>query len=94
MGAWFHKMMIYDNSCQPDYGFMHACVIMDSLFLQSLVRGGITVSVTLNYRLEPSASAKTCTAYCSLSPRTCIGLYDSFPNNNIRLDAWYQSRRV
>ena len=48
------------------------------------------MSASFNYRLEPAASVQVCTAYCALSGRTCIGLYDSFPDNHLKLDAWYQ----
>lgn len=62
--------------------------------MQSLVRGGITLSATYNYRLEPAASIQACTASCSLTARMCIGVYDSWPDNTLNFYAWYQSRRV
>ena len=59
-----------------------------------MARGGIDLSASFNYRLEPAASVQVCTEYCTQSRRPCIGLYDSFPNNYLTLEAWYQLRRV
>lgn len=58
------------------------------------MRGGIDADVTLNYRLEPAANIEACTAYCSLHKKLRLGLFDSFPNNNVRLYAWYQTQSV
>lgn len=62
--------------------------------LLELARGGITVSASFNYRLEPAASIQGCTAYCTLSGRACVGIYDSKPNSYINLETWYQIRSL
>lgn len=62
--------------------------------MQELARGGVTVSASFNYRLEPAASIQGCTAYCELSGRVCVGIYDSQPNSELRLDTWYQIRNI
>ena len=64
--------------------------------LQSLARGGVSVSVTLEYRIVGSGEGKLC-ASCVAGPpkaQTCIGVSDGWPNNRVNLEAWYQLRRV
>lgn len=65
-----------------------------SLFLQYLIRGTAEVSVTINYRIEPAVSAQACPAFCALSGRVCLGIYDSQHGSNIRLRAYYQTQTV
>ena len=66
-------------------------MIIANYFLQELTRGGIELSASFNYRLEPAAIVQACgTVYC----RACIGLYDSFPDNTLRLETWYQIRTL
>lgn len=62
--------------------------------MQSLARGGIELTASFNYHLEPVASVQMCTAYCALYGKTSISLYDSFPDNTLRLEAWYQIRNA
>lgn len=61
-------------------------------FLQEVARGGVEVSASFNYRLEPAASIQGCTAYCELSGRICLGIYDSQPDSRLRLNTWYELR--
>ena len=63
-------------------------------FAQELARGGVDVSASFYYQLEPTVSLQGCQAYCSVRGRACIGIYDSFPDSNIRLETWYQYRTV
>lgn len=54
----------------------------------------MSVSASFNYRLEPAVSVQGCTAYCTLSSRICLGIYDSQPASTLELDTWYQTRTL
>lgn len=64
------------------------------MHFQELARGGVSVSASFNYQLEPAASIQGCTAYCTLSGRVCIGIYDSQPDSQLRIDTWYELRSL
>ena len=61
--------------------------------LQSLVRGGVSVNVNLEYQIEGSEEGRLCPTG---TPRAqaCIGVSDGWRNNRINLEAWYQIRSI
>ena len=61
---------------------------------QEIVRGGVSVDVRFNYKVEPETNCEFCYANCDATFEVCAGIYGSSPNNYIDLYAWYQSRRV
>ena len=66
------------------------------LILQSLARGGVSISVTLEYQIVGSGEGRLC-PNCITGPiraRACIGVSDGWPNNRVRLEAWYQIRSI
>ena len=66
------------------------------LILQSLARGGVSVDVIFEYRIEGSGEGRLCLSCITGSPRAqaCVGAYEGWPNNRINLYAWYQIRRI
>ena len=69
------------------------------LSLQSLVRGGVSVEVILEYEIEGVGKGRlcsTCTPGQSINIYTqgCVDVDHGWPNNRVVLTAWYQRRRV
>ena len=66
------------------------------LILQSLARGGVSISVILEYQIEGSGEGRLCPNYIAgpIRARACIGVSDGWPNNRVKLEAWYQIRRI
>ena len=66
------------------------------LILQSLARGGVSISVTLEYQVVGSGEARMC-PNCITGPirtQACIVISDGWPNNRVNLEAWYQIRSI
>ena len=69
------------------------------LSLQSLVRGGVSVDVILEYKIEGVGKGRLCSTCTPGQPiniyaQGCVDVYQGWPNNRIELYAWYQSRRT
>ena len=64
------------------------------LSLQEIVRGGITVSATFNYRLTPELRIAACYINAPITVDTCCAVYDEWPDNRIGIDTWYQIRSI
>ena len=66
------------------------------LILQSVARGGVSISVILEYQIVGSGEGRLCPNYIAgpIRAQTCIGVSDGWPNNRVRLEAWYQIRRI
>ena len=57
------------------------------------VRGGIEVSATISYYLQPNFCTQGLSgARCSV--KTCLRLYDGNPNNHVDINPWYQTRTI
>ena len=66
------------------------------LILQSVARGGVSISVILEYQIVGSGEARMC-PNCITGPiraQACIGVSGEWPNNRVRLEAWYQIRSI
>ena len=64
------------------------------LSLQEIVRGGVTVSVNLNYKLLPEATIAVCYINLPITFEKCVTVHDEWPENRIGIEAWYQIRSV
>ena len=69
------------------------------LSLQSLVRGGVSVEVILEYKIEGVCKGRLCSTCTPGQPidiyaQGCVDVCQGWPNNRVVLTAWYQSRRV
>ena len=60
------------------------------LLLQFLVRGGIEVSATINYRLRPEVYVQG----SSGGFHACLSLYHAFPDSYIDIYPWHQTRTI
>ena len=71
------------------------------LSLQGVARGGLAVELKLEYKIESVGKGRLCIS-CTRGKNTtidiraqgCVGVYHGWPNNQVKLYAWYQLRRV
>ena len=60
-----------------------------------MTRVGFTAEATISYAIEPRGSGKACATSCtSADYHTCVGVYNSWPGNEISLYAFYQTRKL
>ena len=72
------------------------CPVLSSFctpILQGVARGGVSVSVNLEYQIEGSGEGRLCPTG-SPNARGCVGVSHGWRNNRINLDAWYQIRGI
>ena len=69
------------------------------LSLQGLARGGVTVELKLEYKIESIGKGRLCSSCTkgkpiTIRPQGCVGVFHGWPNNQVLLYAWYQLKRV
>ena len=57
------------------------------------VRGGIEVSATISYYLQPKFCIQGLSG-TKCSVKTCLQLYNGYPNNHVDIYPWYQTRTI
>ena len=83
--------------CMREIYFNESLVFTPSLFtslLQQLARGGVTVSATFNYQLNPQMGTNFCVIGGSVKVQNCLEIYHGWPRNYVTIDTWYQLRSV
>ena len=56
------------------------------------MRGGVTISAILNYKLTPALTTKVCLTNYQIRVKNCIGIYHQWTNNKITLDVWWERK--
>ena len=60
------------------------------------MRGGVSVNVSFDYRIEGSGEGRLCFSCVADSPQTqaCVNASEGWPNNRINFYTWYQLRTI
>lgn len=66
-----------------------------TVFVQELARVGFTAEASFSYQIGPRGSGKVCGTSCTSGDyQTCVGVYNTWPANEISLYAFYQVRKI